>query len=153
MKTHAFGSIALLAALAASVMPASVLAARAEQNPRVTYVIRGAIAQYIAPAGATIGSVSLLVTGANRHAAELRGTTLTFAVTQRTRVSGASAGLTYGSRVIVKIRAPKHLSAGDLTTAVATQIVGAGGSAAPGKSSSSPGKQPASKPTPPAKRP
>ena len=82
--------------------------------PQVMYVLKGTLTAYTAAAGATNGSVSLLVKSANHHGASLKGQTLTFAVSSATKVvTGDAAAVTVNDNGVVQVRGPKKIGATD----------------------------------------
>ena len=82
--------------------------------PQVMYVLKGTLTAYTAAAGATNGSVSLLVKSANHHGASLKGQTLTFAVSSSTKVvTGDATAVTVNDNGVVKVRGPKKIAATD----------------------------------------
>ena len=82
--------------------------------PQVMYVLKGTLTAYTAAAGATNGSVSLLVKSANHHGASLKGQTLTFAVSSGTKVvTGDATAVTVNDNGVVKVRGPKKIAATD----------------------------------------
>jgi hypothetical protein len=115
-------ALTLLVAIATAVVPATAWGG-GHANPQVTYVIQGHITQYIAPARSLVGSISVIVLGSSRNAGRLNGMPLTCAVTDRTKLVLDRDGLRTGEQAIVKIRAPKRLSAGDLATVSAFEII------------------------------
>ena len=110
----------VLLALALAV-PTAALAAKPPapgnsqgKAPQVMYVLKGTLTAYTAAAGATNGSVSLLVKSANHHGASLKGQTLTFAVSSSTKVvTGDATAVTVNDNGVVKVRGPKKIAATD----------------------------------------
>jgi hypothetical protein len=100
--------------------------------PQVMYVLKGTLTAYTAANGATNGSVSLLVTSANRHGAALKGQTLTFPVASTTKVvTGTATAVTVNDKGLVQIRGPKTVTpAANLATVLqaltARQIIDQG---------------------------
>ena len=88
-------------ALAAGGKPASP---GGHGSPKVMVVLRGTLTAYTAANGATNGSVTIMVTGANRRGASLKGQSATFAVSASTKIVGT---FTAGDRGLVKLRGPK----------------------------------------------
>src|SRR5216684_1978751 len=87
--------------------------------PQVMYVLKGTLTAYTAAAGATNGSVSLLVKSANHHGASLKGQTLTFAVSSATKVvTGDATAVTVNDNGVVKVRRPKKIAATDILATV-----------------------------------
>jgi hypothetical protein len=72
--------------------------------PKVMYVLRGTLTAYTAANGATNGSVTINVTGANHHGASLEGKSLTFAVSSTTKIVGT---YTANDKGMVKLRGAK----------------------------------------------
>jgi len=84
------------------------------KSPQVMYVLKGTLTAFTAAAGATNGSVSLLIKSANHHGASLTGQTLTFAVSSSTKVvTGDGAAVTVNDNGVVKLRGPKKIAATD----------------------------------------
>ena len=119
-------AIALLAV--ALVIPTSVAVAksnptRGKSNPMVMYVLKGTLSGYTAATAGVDGQVSITVNHANYHGRALRGTTLTFGTTMKTRVNyvhGATT-ITDGARGVLKFKAPlRHLAGTDIATTLQT---------------------------------
>lgn len=81
-----------------------------KSNPMVMYVLKGTLSDYTAATSDTVGgSISITVTHSNFHSA-LKGQTLTFATTMKTKVNfrhGATQ-ITDGAKGILKFKAPLH---------------------------------------------
>jgi hypothetical protein len=93
--------------------------------PKVMYVLRGSLTAYTPANGASNGSVTIMVKGANHHGASLDGKSLTFAVSATTKIVGTYAANDNG---IVKLRGPKA-GLGDpstFATLVAKQVIDQG---------------------------
>lgn len=127
------GALLALVAIAVPILPPAASAAKPrKQRPRVLYVLHGRVTQYIAPAGSAIGSISLVVTGCNRHGDRLSGMEVTFGVSNRTKlVLGADGLVQPGERVSVKVRAPEQLKWNDLVAVGALQVIAPGARPAP----------------------
>jgi hypothetical protein len=114
------------AALAAGFSPAAATA-RGQAGPRVLYVIKGKVTQFIPAGDQAIGSVTMLVTGSNRQARLLQGMRVTFGIGAGTRLAvGADGEIAVGDRGVVKVRAPKRLSAATLRSLMALQVIAPG---------------------------
>jgi hypothetical protein len=96
--------------------------------PKVMYVLKGTLSNYIAPTATTDGSITIDVSHSNYHGRALRnGPPLTFTVTAKTRfnwqngTTAASVTDPATAKGMVKFRAPKRFAAGtDLATALPT---------------------------------
>jgi hypothetical protein len=86
--------------------------------PQVMYVLEGTLTAYTAASGTTNGSVSVLVKSANYHGAKLKGLTLVFAASAKTKiVTPEGATVTVNDKGIVKVRGPRKLAVNtDLAT-------------------------------------
>ena len=95
-----------------------------KSRPRVMYVLRGTLSSYTAATTTADGQISITVRHSNFHGRALRGQTLTFPTSMRTRVTfrhGATQ-ITDGARGILKFRAPLKMGAGtDLATVLPTK--------------------------------
>ena len=90
----------------------------------VMFVLRGKLSKFTAAQGETNGSISIEVRRANHHGKALRGVTLTFAVTAKTKVVlNGAATVADGDRGIVMVRAPKRADAAALQAAPARMVV------------------------------
>ena len=89
--------------------------------PKVMYVLKGTFSSYTAATATTDGSISITVNHSNYHGRALKGLTLSFAVSMKTRITNPnSVDLTKdGAKGMVKFRAPKRVS-GDLATTLPT---------------------------------
>jgi hypothetical protein len=106
------------------VIPTSVACAKANptlgrSHPKVMYVVRGTLLGYQAATSLADGSISIMVKHSNYHGRALRGQTLTFSTTMKTRVTfkhGATS-ITDGARGVIKFKAPLRMGAGtDMAT-------------------------------------
>jgi hypothetical protein len=116
-------AIALLAV--ALVIPTSVAVAksnptRGKSNPMVMYVLKGTLSGYTAATATTDGQVSITVNHANYHGRALKGTTLTFGTTMKTRITGTTP-IADNSKGVLKFKAPlRHLAGTDIATTLQT---------------------------------
>jgi len=119
---------AIVLVVVALAIPTSVAFAKAnpahgKSNPKVMYVLKGTLSGYIAANGATDGQISIDVNHSNYHGRALKGQTLTFSTTSRTRVgfpNGATT-VTDGARGVLKFKAPLRMGAGtDIATVLPT---------------------------------
>lgn len=103
----------LIALVALSlVVPAAAVAkgkptdpgSKGKAAPKVMYVLRGTLTAYTPANGTANGMVTITVTDANHHGASLKGKSLTFAVSQTTKIVGS---YTANDNGIVKLRGPK----------------------------------------------
>jgi hypothetical protein len=72
------------------------------------YVLKGSLSGYTAAAGTVDGQISITVNHSNYHGRALKGQTLTFSTTTKTRVTmvhGATQ-ITDGAKGVLKFRAP-----------------------------------------------
>jgi hypothetical protein len=104
-------------AIPTSVAFAKASPTRGKSNPRVMYVLKGALSSYQAATSTVDGSISITVNHSNYHGRALKDQTLTFSTTMKTRVTGATT-ITDGAKGVLKFKAPLHRK-GD-TTLVAT---------------------------------
>lgn len=107
-------------AIPTSVAFAKASPTRGKSNPRVMYVLKGALSSYQAATSTADGSISITVNHANYHGRLLKGQTLTFSTTMNTRVTfkNGATTITDGAKGVLKFKAPLHRK-GD-TTLVAT---------------------------------
>jgi hypothetical protein len=89
---------------------------RSNAAPKVMFVLKGTITNYVPANGATDGTITLTVKHANRHGANLsaylKNSSLTFTVSSATKiVLHVSAAVADGDNVIVKVRGPKAAAA------------------------------------------
>ena len=124
----------MLAAVIAIAVPAAAVAGRpttpnpnkpaapGKAAPKVMYVLRGMLSGYTAASGATAGSITIAVAGANHHGSSLKGQPpLTLPVSSSTKiVLDADGQITDGEQGIVKVRAAKRLTADQLVAALQT---------------------------------
>jgi len=119
---------AIVLVAVALVIPTSVAFAKAnptrgKSNPRVMYVVKGTLSSYTAATSSADGSISITVNHSNYHGRALKGQTMTFSTTMKTRVTmlnGATA-ITDGAKGVLKFKAPLRLGAGtDAATALPT---------------------------------
>lgn len=131
----------LLLAVAALAVPAGALAGKpspkpghtgGKGQPQVLYILKGTLSTYTAASSSGNGSITISVSAANRHGQALKGQSLTLPVSTQTKIvlhSGATT-IADGDRGIVKVRAPKKVTAGDLPAtleaATAGQVVDQG---------------------------
>ena len=95
--------------------------------PKVMYVLHGTLTGYVPANGTTNGSVTIMVTGANRHGASLKGKSYMFAVSSASKIVGT---FTANDRGIVKLRGAKA-GLGDSSTfptLVVRQVIDQGSS-------------------------
>ncbi len=128
--------VILVLALAALIVPAAALATKpphpttpASTNPtppapKVSYILHGTFTAYAAAAGTTNGSVTITLTAANHQGKLLvKGTSLTFAVSSKTKIVGT---VTIGHHGVVKVRGPKSLTGTGVAAIVAQQVIDQG---------------------------
>lgn len=124
----------LLLAIAALMIPGVALAkgnpghggsgTKGKSAPKVMYVLKGTLSGYSAydSSTSTPGSITIVVSRANRHGAALKGQTLTFPTDANTRISLQNGVTTISDndKGIVKIKAPKRIAAADLASTLQT---------------------------------
>jgi len=120
---------ALILVFAALVIPSVALASKpaapgGKGNPIVTYKLHGTLSNFTAYDSTTPanGSITILVSHANRHGKGLTGQTLTFPVDANTKIvlnDGVTA-ITNGDVGMVKVRAPKKIAPADLVAQIQT---------------------------------
>ena len=108
----------------------STNAASPTKPPFVMFVLRGTLSSYTAASGSTDGTISITVKRSNFENTALKGSTLTFAVSSKTKVvlhdGNAIADDDAG---VIKVRAQKHSSATTLQTKTAFNVIDQGASA------------------------
>jgi hypothetical protein len=111
---------AIVLVVVALAIPTSVAFAKAsptrgKSNPTVMYVLKGTLSNYQAATSTTDGSISITVNHSNFHSS-LKGQTLTFATTMKTRVSfpNGATSINDGANGVLKFKAPLHRK-GDTT--------------------------------------
>ena len=119
----------LVAALA---LPTSVAFAKpshpakgGKSAPMVMYVLKGSLSAYSAATTGTPGSITIDVKRSNYHARALKGTSMTFSLTSKTRVTNghgaAATTIADGTKGVIKFKAPLRMPKGtDLATALPT---------------------------------
>ena len=103
-------------AIPTSVAFAKASPTRGKSNPRVMYVLKGALSSYQAATSTADGSISITVNHSNYHGRLLKGQTLTFPTTVNTRVTmvNGATTVTDGAKGMLKFKAPLHRK-GDTT--------------------------------------
>ena len=117
---------AIVLVAVALVIPTSVAFAKAnptrgKSNPKVMYVVKGTLSSYTAATSLADGSISITVNHSNYHGRALKGQTMTFSTTMKTRVTmlNGATTITDGARGVLKFKAPLRLGAGtDAATAL-----------------------------------
>jgi hypothetical protein len=111
---------AIVLVVVALAIPTSVAFAKAsptrgKSNPIVLYVLKGTLSNYQAATSTGDGSISITVNHSNFHSS-LKGQTLTFATTMKTRVTfkNGATSITDGAKGVLKFKAPLHRK-GDTT--------------------------------------
>jgi hypothetical protein len=97
-------------AIPTSVAFAKASPTRGKSNPRVMYVLKGALSSYQAASSTADGSISITVNHSNYHGRLLKDQTLTFSTTSTTKVlypNGATV-ITDGDKGVLKFKAPLH---------------------------------------------
>jgi hypothetical protein len=110
-------------AIPTSVAFAKASPTRGKSNPRVMYVLKGALSSYQAATTTADGSISITVNHSNYHGRLLKGQTLTFSTTAQTRVTMVNGATTIsdGAKGVLKFKAPLARKASD-ATALATTL-------------------------------
>jgi hypothetical protein len=115
--------VAVALAIPTSVAFAKANPTRGKSSPKVMYVVKGTLSSYQAATSSADGSISITVNHSNYHGRALKGQTMTFSTTMKTRVTmlnGATA-ITDGAKGVLKFKAPLRLGAGtDAATALPT---------------------------------
>jgi len=119
---------AIVLVAVALVIPTSVAFAKAnptrgKSNPRVMYVVKGTLSSYLAATSSADGSISITVNHSNYHGRALKGQTLTFSTTMKTKVNypNGATTITDGAKGVLKFKAPLRLGAGtDAATVLPT---------------------------------
>jgi hypothetical protein len=130
--TAAFGLLAIPAVALAKQPahpghPATTTTTTSPTHPAVQFVLRGALSAYAAANGATNGSIAFTVKSSNFERSTLKGTTLTFAVSAKTKlVQHDGAALATGDSIVVKVRALKGSNAATLESHTPSQVIDQG---------------------------
>jgi hypothetical protein len=96
------------------------------KSAKVMFVLHVTLGTYTAANGAINGSIAFTVNSANHGSTVLKGAgTLTLPVSSSTKIVGTVTGTHAG---IVKVRAPKNVSAADLVKLTAFQVIDQGAS-------------------------
>jgi hypothetical protein len=118
--------------VAAVALPTSVAFAKpshpakgGKSAPKVMYVLKGPLSAYTAATADSTGTITIDVKHSNYHAKALVGSSMTFTLTSKTRVTnGHGAAVTQiadGTKGILKFKAPLRMAKGtDLVTALPT---------------------------------
>jgi hypothetical protein len=83
--------------------------AHGKSSPKVMYVLKGTLSNYTAATSDTVdGSISITVNHSNYHGRALKGQTLTFSTTMKTKVNfpNGATQITDGAKGVLKFRAP-----------------------------------------------
>jgi hypothetical protein len=80
-----------------------------KSNPTVMYVLKGMLTSYTAATTGQDGSITIVVNHSNFHSS-LKGQTMTFATTMRTRITfpNGATTLTAPAKGVLKFKAPLH---------------------------------------------
>jgi len=119
---------AIVLVVVALAIPTSVALAKAnptrgKSSPKVMYVVKGPLSSYTAATSSADGSISITVNHSNYHGRALKGQTLTFSTTMKTRVTfmNGATTITDGAKGVLKFKAPLRLGAGtDAATVLPT---------------------------------
>jgi hypothetical protein len=124
--------LTIAATVAVLVVPASALAAKPTHPahpttpapaPTVSYILHGTLSTYSPASGATNGSVTITVTASNYAAKQLVHTTLTFALSSKSKITLKGSTIANGDRGVVKVRGAKKLLAATAQAIVAQQVI------------------------------
>ena len=107
-------------------IPSAALAAKPQHPtkgskaaPKVTYVLKGTLSNYMAASATTSGSITIDVTHSNYHGRLLKGMSLTFATSAKTATTlNGNSTIANGAKGIVKFRSLKNMSNGALSAAL-----------------------------------
>ena len=82
--------------------------------PNVMYVLKGTLSNYTAATSTAEGSISITVTHSNFHGRALKGQTLAFSTTMKTKVTvdNGATQITTGAKGVLKFKAPLRLATG-----------------------------------------
>jgi len=85
------------------------------------YLLKGSLSGYTAATTSVDGSISITVNHSNYHGRALKGQTLTFSTTMKTRVTmvNGATQITDGARGVLKFKAPLRVPA---NTPLATML-------------------------------
>jgi hypothetical protein len=130
MKERSRMRKAIVFLVAALMLPSAALAkaptnhtnhSHGKAAPRVMYVLKGTLSSYTAASPSADGSISITVNHSNYHGRALKGQTLTFAVSTKTRINyrHGTSSIADGAKGIVKFRAPRKVS-GDMSAVLPT---------------------------------
>jgi len=107
---------ALVVLVVALALPTSIAFAKGtpgahgKSNPMVMYVLKGTLSNYTAATSDTVGGqISITVAHSNFHSS-LKGQTLTFGTTMKTKVTfpNGATTITDGAKGVLKFKAPLH---------------------------------------------
>ena len=100
----------VLAALAVLAVPMGALAKKPPKPPKPpkadTYVFHGTLSAYTAAVGATPGSITILVSQANKAGRVFVGQTVTFTVAATTKVQPLAAPIADGDLGMIQVKGP-----------------------------------------------
>ena len=122
MRTKVFLTLLAAAALA---LPAGALADKGGHGggqKQATYEFHGTLSAYTAAVGATPGSITILVSKANKAGRPFVGLTLTFPVSLTTKVEPTGAVIVNGDLGSVQVKGARGLDAAGLQALAARQI-------------------------------
>lgn len=122
--------VAGFVALAATfVVPMTASAATTAQRkaPVVTYYLTGTLSGYTAATSSSPGSITILVKHSNYQAKSLKGQTLTFSTSTKTKVTLHNhKAIADGDNGVVSVRSTKKADAATLEAATPRQIIDKG---------------------------
>jgi hypothetical protein len=110
MRTKTLALVALAITSVAFATTAQASKGKSPANPKVTYVLKGSLANFTAASATADGSVTITVTHSNRHARALVGQQVTFGIAPTTSTRLAGSTIADGTHGIVKFRAPLRVS-------------------------------------------
>jgi hypothetical protein len=114
----------LLAALAVLAVPMGAPAKKPPKPPKNdTYVFHGALSAYTAAAGVTPGSITIVVSQANKAGRVFVGQPVTFTVAATTKVQPVGAAIADGDLGMIQVKGPGGMTDPLVLGAVAPKLV------------------------------
>jgi hypothetical protein len=117
MRTKVFVVVLALAVLA---VPVGALAAKGKKKD--TYQLKGTLSAYTAATDTTLGSITILVSKANKAGRPFVGQTLTFALDATTQIEPAAAAIVDGDQGFVQVKGAPGLDATGLQAVVPKKV-------------------------------
>ena len=120
-KLFVLAVLALALPSVALAKPPATHTNKSHAAPKVMYILKGPLSNYIPATSTTEGSISITVKHTNYHGRALKDQTLTFTVASNTRVVNGTAPLGPNARGMVKFKAPLRFPSGtNLVTTLPT---------------------------------